>query len=383
MIVNYIISLVLLLLPLVFTAKQKAVTLIKSCSSRGCDIFPSSSGIIRFRGGFGGGGSVEYDINDVDDVQSVEISGSSALNGIYLQAEDVNGRSHFERLIADDPRGMKIHLYWSGNQWVLHYDLDPSRNFDNLLAYAKIRVADPLRTTSYWNVRSGKAYKPLPAFSISKPGSRLRTEAKEKTDALSMKSDELMGVPRQLFPLYLAFLLDAVAVGLAMPLLPFYVMELGANALQLSVVVSSNYVAQMIGCLVMGQISDRFGRKVVLFMCLAASSVSYFCVSKARTLTGVALARIIAGSCGGLVPIMQSCVADVSSQKERPKYLGRIMATFGMGFVLGPALSMLMPGFSTRQKIRMSGLLPLTGLLIAFLFFKETKKSIWQILMRA
>ena len=115
---------------------------------------------------------------------------------------------------------------------------------------------------------------------------------------------------------------------------------------------------------------------MVLFMCLAASSTSYFCVSKARTLTGVALARIIAGSCGGLVPIMQSCVADVSSQKERPKYLGRIMATFGMGFVLGPALSMLMPGFSTRQKIRMSGLLPLTGLLIAFLFFKETKKSV-------
>jgi MFS transporter, DHA1 family, tetracycline resistance protein len=377
MIVKYMQLLLLFLLPLAFTAKQQATFAVKkSCISRSCSASHPSNGIFRFRGGFGGGGVVEYDSNDADDVQSVEISGSSSLNGIYLQAEDVNGRSHFERLIANDPRGMKIHLYWSGNQWVLHYDLDPSRNFDNLLAYAKIRVADPLRTTSYWNVRSGKAYKPLPEFSISKPGSRSKTETKENTDTMTMKSDELMGVPRQLFPLYLAFLLDAVAVGLAMPLLPFYVMELGANALQLSVVVSSNYVAQMIGCLVMGQISDRFGRKVVLFMCLAASSVSYFCVSKARTLTGVALARIIAGSCGGLVPIMQSCVADVSSQKERPKYLGRIMATFGMGFVLGPALSMLMPGFSTRQKIRMSGLLPLTGLLIAFLFFKETKKSV-------
>ena len=358
------------------TARKLRSVNLNGLRSTTCDEDAAYGCVLRTRGGFGGGGGmVEYDENDSDSVQSVEISGSQPLNGIYMQAEDINGRPHFEKIV-NDPRGMKIHLYWSGNQWILHYDLDPSRNFDNLLAYAKIRVADPLRTTSYWNVRSGKAYKPSPQFSISKPGANIPNNENQKTETMSMKSEELMGVPRQLFPLYFAFLLDAVAVGLAMPLLPFYVMELGANALQLSMVVSSNYVAQMIGCLIMGQISDKYGRKVVLFMCLIASSLSYFCVSKARTLTGVALARIIAGSCGGLVPVMQSCVADVSSQIERPKYLGRIMATFGMGFVLGPALSALMPGFSTRQKIRMSGLLPLTGFLIAFLFFKETKKSV-------
>mmetsp|Transcript_13474 Transcript_13474/g.13038 ORF Transcript_13474/g.13038 Transcript_13474/m.13038 type:complete len:621 (+) Transcript_13474:176-2038(+) len=331
-----------------------------------------ASNTLKLKGGFGGGGGVEYEGGN-EEIKSVQISGSSVLDGIYLQAEDINGRLHFERFIDNDPKGPKIHLYWSGNQWILHHDLDPSRNFDNLLAYAKIRVADPLRTSSYWNVKSGKAYQAQPQFSITKPGAIIK---EDKVTDISVENEELMGVPRQLFPLYVAFLLDAIAVGLAMPLLPFYVMELGANALQLSMVVSANYVAQMVGCLVMGQISDKYGRRVVLYMCLIASSISYFCVSKAHTLTGVALSRIIAGSCGGLVPVMQSCVADVSSQKERPKYLGRIMATFGMGFVLGPALSALMPGFSTREKIRMSGLLPLSGFLIAFLFFKETKKNV-------
>ena len=123
-------------------------------------------------------------------------------------------------------------------------------------------------------------------------------------------------------------------------------------------------------------IARRYGRRVVLFTCLTASALSYFCVSKARTLTAVALARVISGSFGGLIPVMQSCVADVSSVAERPKYLGRIMATFGLGFVLGPAVSALASGLSTRQKIRLSALLPLTGLLIAVLFFKETKKSV-------
>jgi MFS family permease len=82
----------------------------------------------------------------------------------------------------------------------------------------------------------------------------------------------------------------------------------------------------------------------------------------------------VSASFGGLNPVLQSCVADVSSQKERPKYLGRIMATFGLGFVLGPLLNKLLVGFSTREKIGIAGLLPFTGFIIALIFFKETKR---------
>ena len=340
---------------------------------------------LSISGGFGGGGSSSSssggDMNneEMDDHKRIELSGSSKsnglLDGIYTKSDDINGRCHYEKHIDGDPNGTKIHLYWSGNQWILHYDRDPSKNFDGMLAYAKVRDTDPMRTSAYWNVRNGKAYLPRPQLSLMKPGTG-GSKKLSNDETSEMKNEEFFGVPKVLFPLYIAFMLDAISVGLAMPLLPFYVMELGANALQLSVVVSSTYVAQTIGCMVMGQVSDRYGRRIVLCMCLAASSLSYFCVSKARTLTGVAAARIIAGSLGGLVPVMQSCVADVSSQIERPKYLGRIMATFGMGFVLGPMLSALTSGLSTRHKIRLSGLLPLTGLAIAILFFKETKKNV-------
>jgi len=104
---------------------------------------------------------------------------------------------------------------------------------------------------------------------------------------------ELFGVPTTMLPYYVAFMLDSVAVGLVMPLLPFYLMELGANALQLSLVVSANYVAQMVGVLVMGKVSDQYGRRFVMLACLAASSLSYFCVSCANSLPMVALARVI------------------------------------------------------------------------------------------
>jgi DHA1 family tetracycline resistance protein-like MFS transporter len=185
----------------------------------------------------------------------------------------------------------------------------------------------------------------------------------------------MFGIPAVLLPFFFSFMLDAIAVGIVMPLLPFFVMDLGANAMQLSLVVSSNYIAQTIGCIIMGKISDIYGRKLVLLSCLSASSISYFFVSKAQSLYNVALARIISGSLGGLIPIMQSCVADCSSLEERPKYLGRIMATFGIGFVLGPAISALLPNFSTRNKIQLASLLPFSGLIISFLFAKETKED--------
>lgn len=139
-----------------------------------------------------------------------------------------------------------------------------------------------------------------------------------------------------------------MAVGLVMPLLPFTVMELGANAMQLSLVVSANYVAQSIGCIVMGKVSDTYGRKLVMNMCLTASALSYFFLSQAETLVGFGLARIISGSFGGLIPVMQSTVADVAVVADRPKYLGRIMATFGSGFVVGPGIAALLRSWTTR-----------------------------------
>lgn len=233
---------------------------------------------------------------------------------------------------------------------------------------------DPRETTTFWTVKIGKVFQPSPSLTVSKPGASTANPISPGHEKRRISQAEFLGVPSILFPLYIAFMLDAIAVGLAMPLLPFYVMELGANAFQLSLVISANYAAQTVGCIVMGNVSDMYGRRLVLLMCLAASSLSYFCVSRAHTLVGVALARVISGSFGGLVPVMQSCVADVAAADDRPKYLGRIMATFGAGFVLGPALSAMLPGLSTRQKIRLAGLLPLSGLCIAALFFKETKK---------
>lgn len=297
---------------------------------------------------------------------------------IYLDYK-VNGKDHYEYI--DSITNNTYHLYWTGKQWVIHTDINKNRHINNAIAYTKdIKdiTDNTLINTYVWYVKNNNTYDTISA-SIKLFNERYSDYNNQNNDQISLKhsnNDVILGIPRILLPYYLVFMLDSMATGLAMPLLPFYVMELKANALQLSLVISSNYIAQMIGCIFMGKISDLYGRRTVLVSCLSASSLSYYCISRATTVKGVALARIISGSFGGLLPIMQSAVADSTTSQDRPKYLGRIMATFGLGFVLGPALSAIMSHrFSPRQKIKYAGLLPLLGLIISILFAKETKKD--------
>ena len=318
------------------------------------------------------GGFSSFATNDddgKDNESEIVISGHINFKGLYKRSKkDINDRPHFQ--LSSSNHSSTIHLYWSKNQWILHYDTDPSLSYNNLIAYSKSTSVDPRHITSQWYVRSGDAFSLCESFKISNLGEL--SSSKPRVSA-TPQTVEVFGVPKALWPIFLAFMFDAIAVGLAMPLLPFYVMQLKANAVQLSMVVSANYVAQMLGCIVMGRVSDRYGRRVVALCCLTASSLSYFCVSRSTTLISVALARVISGSCGGLVPVVQAAVADVIPLEERPKYLGRIQAAFGMGFVIGPMISALLPQLSIRQKIRLAALLPLSGLLTCAMFFQETK----------
>lgn len=76
-------------------------------------------------------------------------------------------------------------------------------------------------------------------FSSSSTSSSSSVSARQLTDDAALT--------RRLLPLYLVFVLDAVGLGVALPALPFFVMSLKATALQLAIVVSSNYIAQTFG----------------------------------------------------------------------------------------------------------------------------------------
>jgi len=186
--------------------------------------------IIRLSGGYGGGSITTN--NDSDDSENIDdttliITGSpsSLIDGIYMKKDLINGRLHYEKRVSNDPRGNKLHLYWSGSQWQLHYDL-PSidQNFDKLIGYTKMKLFNPTRTSS-WYIKNGKEFEAVPRLSLSNK----KTVTIDDESSSSPSSSEFLGVPTRLLPLYFSFLLDSIATGIAMPILPFYVMSLGIS----------------------------------------------------------------------------------------------------------------------------------------------------------
>lgn len=200
------------------------------------------------------------------------------------------------------------------------------------------------QTDRAWLLRAHKKWQPSPALRLSIPG-RAPPDAKAEAKAEAAARRALaagVAMPSRLVPVFIAFFLDAVGTGLASPILPFYIMGLGANAFQLGLVLAFNYAAQVlwgwgwvlgcrmergmwigslhpclanvfslarttnysyiiphtythnpptpvqtVGCIVMGNISDRYGRRPVMLCCLAASFCSLSVVARARALPQV------------------------------------------------------------------------------------------------
>ena len=194
-----------------------------------------NNSIIRLSGGYGGGSITTN--NDSDDSENSDdttliITGSpsSLIDGIYMKKDLINGRLHYEKRVSNDPRGNKLHLYWSGSQWQLHYDL-PSidQSFDKLIGYTKMKGKGTNPTsTSSWYIKTGKEFEAVPRLSLSNKKTVTTDDESSPSTSLS-SSSEFLGVPTRLLPLYFSFLLDSIATGIAMPILPFYVMSLGMS----------------------------------------------------------------------------------------------------------------------------------------------------------
>ena len=204
---------------------------------------------------------------------------------------------------------------------------------------------------------------------------KIAPSAMHTKDMMADDRSKVSETVRKLLPLYVVFALDCIAVGLVSPILPFFTNSLGASISQHTAIISIQNVAQMLGCLVFGSLSDRLGRLPILVACTSASTLSFFAMSRSTSPKHVLFSRLISGAFGGLLPVVQSCVTDVTDEHDRPAYLGRITATFGLGFVFGPMLSALLSSatdLSTRMKIRVAGMLPALAVVISVMFVRET-----------
>lgn len=160
---------------------------------------------------------------------------------------------------------------------------------------------------------------------------------------------EVRKIPARLFTLMITAFIDMVGLLMIIPLLPFYVQELGGAGVSFlgwhigvgtitGFIVTAFTIAQLISAPLWGRFSDRVGRRPTLIIALAAAGIAYLIFGFAHSLWLLFLSRLVQGAGGGTVGVIQAYVADTTDPKDRARALGWLSATTNLGVALGPVL---------------------------------------------
>lgn len=138
-------------------------------------------------------------------------------------------------------------------------------------------------------------------------------------------------------------LLDAVGIGIVFPIMPDLMERVGAantadGAFWGGILMASYAAMQFLFAPVIGGISDSLGRRPVLLLALVTLAVNYVVMALATTFWWLLIGRVLAGIAGATYITATAYLADISKPEERAANFGLIGATFGIGFVMGPAI---------------------------------------------
>src|SRR5258705_7977358 len=179
-------------------------------------------------------------------------------------------------------------------------------------------------------------------------------------------------VSRPMLVIFLTIFVNLVGCGIIVPLLPFYAQKFGASPLVIGLLFGVFSLCQLVAAPALGDLSDRFGRRPILIFSLVGTVVSFVMLALAHSITMLFAARIVDGLSGGNISTARAYVADVTEPSDRARAYGLIGAAFGLGFILGPALSGILAGISYTAPIWAAAAITLVATVMAWLWLPET-----------
>ncbi|WP_295530646.1 MFS transporter [Novosphingobium sp. Chol11] len=172
-------------------------------------------------------------------------------------------------------------------------------------------------------------------------------------------------------------LIDMLGFGIVIPVMPHLIMDLS----QMPIAAAASYagwlgagyaVAQFFGAPIVGNLSDRFGRRPVLLASVGVMGLDYMLQAFAPALWWLAIGRVLAGFTGASFSAAYAYIADVTPPEKRAAGFGLMGIAFGIGFVVGPALGGLLGTFGPRVPFFAAGVLALANFAFGFAFLKES-----------
>ncbi|MGI0493018.1 MFS transporter [Alkalinema pantanalense CENA528] len=166
--------------------------------------------------------------------------------------------------------------------------------------------------------------------------------------------------------------INALSATILIPTIYLYAKQFNLTDFQAGCLLSMFAVAQFFATPVIGKLSDRFGRKPLLMISLTGTVIANFLAGTAPNAVVLFAARGLDGITGGNVSVAQAIISDVTKPEERAKGFGIFGAAFGLGFVLGPAISLLAQQISLGASFLASSGMAAIALVLTVLFLPET-----------
>lgn len=175
----------------------------------------------------------------------------------------------------------------------------------------------------------------------------------------------------------ITLLIDVMGWGLIIPVMPKLISQLkGIPVNEASSdgawLIAAYAITQFLFAPIIGNLSDKYGRRPVLLSSLLGFGIDYIILALAPTYSWLFIGRIIAGITGASFTTASAYIADISTPETRAKNFGMIGAAFGLGFVIGPALGGLLAGFGVRAPFYAAAGLCLLNALYGYFILPES-----------
>ncbi len=177
--------------------------------------------------------------------------------------------------------------------------------------------------------------------------------------------------------IFITVFIDLIGFGIVIPALPFYVEgELfQATPFEIGMLFASYSAMQFVFAPILGGLSDKYGRRPILFFSLLGSAVGYLFIGFATALWMVFFGRIVAGITGGNISTAQAYIADVTTRENRAKGMGLFGAAFGLGFIFGPAIGGILSRWGIHVPFLFAAILTTVNAIALYFILPESLKE--------
>lgn len=177
--------------------------------------------------------------------------------------------------------------------------------------------------------------------------------------------------------IFVTILVDVIGIGIILPIIPDLIMELTGEGTAMAVIYGMWLTTAFAGMQflfspVLGEISDKFGRRPILLLALLGLSIDYLIHAWAPSISWLFLGRFLAGITGASFTVASAYIADVSTKENKAKNFGLIGAAFGLGFIIGPGVGGFFGEIDIRLPFYIAAGLTFANFLFGLFFVPES-----------